>query len=169
MPGFDVEQWYRLMQSAMTTVRTGQDTGRARPAITLIVEPSFDNSFCLQLVIAGDTLSWYRTTWLRLEDAAKLRDPIASLMYIGQELPPGIRHENGTADAAGLREIRDAVRTLSVSPPLEAPGIVLDGTYYRLTIGNGDAEITYKWHYLPGEWASLRKLTDLLEIFNTSL
>ena len=161
------KKWFAFLKAAQTFLLQGQTIDSYKPNIQIAIEPSFDNSIFLQLVINGVTVQWYKTTWLRLVDAPKFSDPIESLKYIGQTIKPTIKHESGTTDKESLKDIIEFVRTLSVPPTLDKSGrFILDGTYYTLTIAVESTQTTYKWHYLPDNWTDLQKLATMLEKFN---
>lgn len=158
------------MKLAQASLMQGQKIDNYKPNIQIAIEHSLDNSISLQLVINGDKVEWYRTTWLRLVDAPKFSNPIESLKHIGQTIKPAIKYESGTTDTENLKDIIQFARRLSVQPQLDKwGGITLDGTSYTLTIGVESTQATYKWHHLPDNWADLKKLATMLEEFNEKL
>jgi hypothetical protein len=163
-------KWFEFMNFAQTLLLKGQAIDTAKPNIQIAVEPSFDNSIFLQLVINNQDVQWYRTTWLRLVDAAKFSNPIESLKHIGQTITPTIKKESGITGTSKVKEIIDFAKRLSIKPNLEQwGGIILDGTYYTLTIGVESTLTTFRWHHLPDNWLELEKLADMLEELNKKL
>jgi len=170
MDSNSTEKWFEFIGFAQTLLLKGQEIDTTKPNIQIAVEPSFDNSFFLQLVINNDHVNWYRTTWLRLVDAPKFSNPIESLKYIGRTITPTIDKQSGTTKAEKLKEIIDFAQRLSIKPTLEQwGGVVLDGTYYTLTLGVESILTTFKWHHLPECWMDLKKLADMLEYLDKEL
>ena len=162
-------EWFDFLKDVHNLLLQGQEIDHSWPNIQICIEPSFDNSIFLQLIIKNDFVEWYRTTWLRLVDAPKFA-PIEGLKYIGQVIKPTLRYESGTVNKGDITDIIYRVESLSVPVVLEkSRRIILDGTYYTLTIGAENTLVTYTWHSLPDEWAPLGKLTKLLEAFNEKL
>jgi hypothetical protein len=164
-----ISKWFEFLHEARRLVLQGQEIDHSWPNIQISIEPSFDNSIFLQLIIKNDFVEWYRTTWLRLVDAPKFA-PIEGLKYIGQVIKPTLKYESGTVNKEDITDIIYHVERLSVPVVLEkSRSIMLDGTYYTLTIGAENTQVTYAWHNLPNHWAQLQKLTELLEAFNEQL
>jgi len=162
--------WFEFMNSAQEILFLGQKIDNYKQTIQFAIEPSFENSIFLQLVINDDKVFWYRTTWERLIDAPKFSNPIKSLKFIGQSIKPTMVYENGTIERENINSIIDFIKSISVQPIFEKlGGIILDGTNYTLKIGVENTEIIYKWHYLPNEWKELKTLTKLLEELNRKL
>lgn len=129
------DKWFDFMDFAHTLLLKGQAIDTDKPNIQIAVEPSFDNSIFLQLVINNEEVKWYRTTWLRSVDAPKFSNPIISLKYIGQAITPTINKESGTIGIEKHKGIVDFAKSLSIKPSLEQwGGIILDGIYYTLTM-----------------------------------
>ena|SRR5258705_5128122 len=166
----NASKWFDFMNSAQTLLLKGQAIDTNKPNIQIAVEPSFDNSIFLQLVINNEDVQWYRTTWLRLVDAPKFSSPIESLKYIGQTITPTIKKESGITANEKLKDIVGFARELSLKPNLDkSGGIILDGTCYTLRIGVESTQTTFKWHHLPDGWSELEKLTTMLEELNKEL
>lgn len=163
-------KWFEFMNAAQEILFLGQKIDTYKQTIQIAVEPSFEKSIFLQLVIIEDKVSWYRTTWERLIDAPKFSNPIESLKFIGQSIKPTMVYENGTIEREKIKAIIDFIKTISVKPIFEKwGGILLDGTNYTLKIGVENTETIYKWHYLPDEWKELNTLSKLLEELNREL
>jgi hypothetical protein len=163
-------KWFEFMDSAQTLFFKGQAIDRHKPNIQIAIEPSFDNSILLQLVLNDKGIQWYRTTWLRLVDTPKFSNPIESLKYIGRTITPTIKKEAGTTGNDKIKDIIDFAKGLSLKPNLEKwDGIIVDGTYYTLTIGVESTQTTFRWHHLPDSWTDLKKLADMLEYLNKEL
>jgi hypothetical protein len=166
----NIIKWLDFMKSAQVQLLKGQSIDNYKPNIQIAIEPSFDNSIFLQLLLNDKDVEWYRTTWLRLTDAPKFSDPIESLKYIGKNIEPAIKYENGTIEKKCIIDIISFIKTISVKPRIEKwSGIMLDGIYYTLTIGTESMLTTYKWHYLPDEWTDLQTLTRMIEELNKKL
>lgn len=162
--------WHDLMHEAQTILLRGQEIDAFKPNIQLAIQPSFDNSFFLQLIVNDNTVYWYRTTWFKPLDAPKFYDPIESLKYIGQKITPTIKFEHGEISKEKLTEIIDFAQTMNVRPQLEKwGGIMLDGVYYTLIIGVENLQTKYDWRYLPDAWNDLQKLTNMLKKLNQEL
>ena len=166
----DTDKWFDFMKLAQSSLIHGQKIDDYKRNIQIAIEPSFDNSIFLQLVINEDIVQWYRTTWLRLTDARKFSDPIENLKFIAQTIQPTIKYESGTTDKKNLQDIIEFAKALSVQPQLDKwGGIILDGTHYTLTIGVESTQMIYKWHHLPDNWTDLQKLSVMLEELNKKL
>ncbi len=111
--------WHDFMTTAQGLLLKGQAIDSYRSNIQIAIEPSFDNSYFLQLVIYDDKIQWYRTTWLRHVDTPKFSDPIGSLKYVGQTIKPTIKYEQGITLKENLRNIVESVQELSIKPRLE--------------------------------------------------
>jgi hypothetical protein len=166
-PNYNGKKWLDFTNTARSTLFQGQSIDSHEPTIQIAIEPSFDNSTLLQLVISDDVVLWYRTTWLKSIDAPKFSDLIENLKYIGQTIKPTVRYESGSIAKEKLKDIIESIQTLSVPANLDKPsGFVLDGTWYTLTIGVESMQTTYKWHYLPDNWTTLQKLVQMLQDLN---
>lgn len=166
----DQNKWLDFMAMAGNIVRAGQKVEWTQFVIHVIVEPSFANSFSLQLCWSNEQVRWYRTTWNRLADIQKFTNPIEGLKYIGKTLSPTILEEKGEIPLLGIQHIVDDIQRLSIIPDLtEANGWVLDGCNYRLRIGNSSVKMEYQWHFLPDNWMPLQKIAGDLEDLNKTL
>ncbi|WP_462221839.1 hypothetical protein [Ferruginibacter sp.] len=162
--------WFDFMDLANATTEQGQKIDRHKPSIQIFFQPSFDNHTFLQLQLYNDILKWYRTTWQKLIDAPKFNDPIQKLKFIGQVIKPTIKYESGEAELKIVGHILEFIKTILIRPRLEKwGGIILDGSFYTLTISVESVETKYKWHYLPDEWTDLQKLADMLDELNNQL
>ena len=83
------------MNLAQELLFLGQEIDNYKQTIQIAIEPSFEKSIFLQLVINEGKVFWYRTTWERLIDAPKFSNPLDSLKYIGQTIKPTMLYENG--------------------------------------------------------------------------
>jgi hypothetical protein len=165
-----LNKWFEFMNTAQTLLFQGQKIDNYKPIIQIAIEPSFDKSIFLQLVIIDNEVYWYRTTWERLIDAPKFSNPIESLKYIGQNIKPTILYENGVIEKENINHIVDFIKTISIRPKIDKwGGIVLDGINYSLTVGVENTQTTYKWNYLPEEWTELDELRKLLEKLNAEI
>jgi hypothetical protein len=163
-------KWFEFMDSAQKILFLGQKIDQYKQTIQIAIEPSFEKSIFLQLVINEDKVFWYRTTWERLIDAPKFSNPLESLKYIGQPIKPTMLYENGIIERENINAIVDFIKSISVKPIFDKwGGIILDGTNYTLKIGVENTETIYKWHYLPDEWKELNTLTKLIEELNREL
>jgi hypothetical protein len=134
-----------------------------KPTIQLLVEPSFDNHTFLQLQINEAAVSWCRKTWRKLDDRPKFSDPIENLKYIERTITPTIQQDSGEVNREVLQPIISFINAMTIKPRLMQPdGLVIDGTQYTLTISSASSHTTYKWHYLPDEWADLQTLADMV-------
>ncbi|MBL0330896.1 MAG: hypothetical protein IPP64_16170 [Bacteroidetes bacterium] len=164
------KKWFEFMKSAHTLLLNGQTIDHYQSHIQILVEPSFDNSFHLQLEVNEQVVKWHRTTWLRLVDAPKFYDPIESLKHIGQAVGPTIIYESGTTEIISISPIFDFVKLISTKPKIEKwGGIMLDGVFYTLKIGVENTQTTFKWHHLPDEWKDIEKLANMLTELNSRL
>ncbi|MES2774710.1 MAG: hypothetical protein V4722_11025 [Bacteroidota bacterium] len=162
--------WFEFMNLAQSLLLKGQVIDNYKPNIQIAVEPSFDNSIFLQIVINNEEVQWYRTTWMRFVDLPKFSNPIEGLKYIGQVITPTIIKESGTTNIKKLKGIIEFAKGLSIKPNFEKwGGIIIDGTCYTLVIGVESTQTTYKWHYLPDSWIELEKMADMLEELNRDL
>jgi hypothetical protein len=168
MMAYEQQKWFEFMELAQVTLVQGQPI-KYKPTIQLVVEPSFDNHTFLQLQINEENVQWYRKTWRKLDDSSKFSDPIENLKYIGRTITPTIQQESGVVSRELLQPIIAFINAMTISPRLNRPGIVIDGTYYTLTIGTASTHSTYKWHYLPDEWSYLQKLADMVLELNQKL
>ena len=163
-------KWFEFMNTAQLLLFQGQKIDNYKPIIQIAIEPSFDKSFFLQLVISDNKVYWYRTTWERLIDAPKFSNPIESLKYIGQNIKPTIFYENGIIEKENINHIIEFIKTISVKPRIDNwGGILLDGINCTLTIGVENTQTTYEWTYLPEEWTELERLRKLLEELNQEI
>jgi hypothetical protein len=164
------DKWFEFSNYAQSILLRGQEIDSYKQTIQLAIEPSFEKSIFLQIVLNIDNCFWYRTTWERLIDAPKFSNPIESLKYIGKEIKPTIIYENGIIERENINSIVDFIESLSLKPIFDSwGGIILDGIKYTLKIGVENTEIIYKWHHLPEEWKELSTLTKLLEELNQNL
>lgn len=163
-------QWFEFMDLAHKILLKGQSIDNYKQHIQLLFEPSFSNSFHLQLEINEKEIKWFRTSWLRLEDAPKFYNPIEKLKQIGKEIKPTILYENGTTKLNYMIPVLDFVEKISIKPRIEKyGGIILDGINFIITIGVENIQSTYKWHYLPEEWQELEILANMLIELNEKL
>jgi hypothetical protein len=163
-------KWFEFMNSAQEMLFLGQEIDNYKQIIQIAIEPSFEKSIFLQLVITEDKVSWYRTTWERLIDAPKFSSPIESLKYIGQNIEPTMLYENGIIERANINAIVNFIKSISVKPIFDEWGRIMpDGINYTLKIGVENTQTIYKWHYLPDDWKELNILTKLLEELNQEL
>lgn len=162
-------KWFEFLKEAQHVLLKGQEIDHSWPNIQICIEPSFDNSIFLQLMIREDVVQWYRTTWLRLVDVPKFT-PIEGLKYIGQSIKPTIKHESGTVNKEDIQDIIACAESLYVPVVLEnSRSITVDGTSYTLMIGDGNTKVTYAWHGLPNNLGPLEKMITLLEALNEKL
>jgi hypothetical protein len=165
----NINRWYELISKAQNLLLKGQEIDTYESNIQFAIEPSFENSVFLQLVITDNKVQWFRTTWLRLYDSQKFT-PIENLKYIGQNIEPTIEYENGIIKKEEVENIVNFIQTISIKPKLEKwGGIILDGIYYTITIGVENTQTTYKWHYQPDDWEDLQILASMLQKLNESL
>lgn len=164
------QTWSNFMETAQQILFRGQVQNVFEPTIQFGLEPSFENHFFLQLVIEETTVQWYRTTWLKMEDAPKFLNPMESLKYIGKIIEPTFKKESGIIEITKLESIMTFINTLHIAPQIKKTNrIVLDGVYFTLVIGVESMKTTFKWHYLPDEWSELEKLVDMLLDLNVLL
>ena len=162
-------KWYELISKAQNLLLKGQGIDTFEPNIQIVIEPSFENSIFLQLVITDNKVQWFRTTWVRLSDSHKF-SPIENLKYIGHKIEPTIEYENGLIKREEVDDILHFIKTISIKPKIEKwGGIVLDGIYYTIIIGVGNTQTTYKCHYQSDDWDDLQKLVAMLQKLNESL
>jgi hypothetical protein len=162
-------KWYELINKAQNLLLKGQEIDNYESNIQIAIEPSFENSIFLQLVIVEDKVQWFRTTWLRLSDSQKFT-PIENLRYIGKNIEPTIKYESGVINKRTIDDILSFIETISIKPKIEKwGGIILDGIYYTVTIGVENTRSTHKWHYQPDNWEDLQILASMLQKLNESL
>jgi hypothetical protein len=167
---YDQDKWFGFMQSANKIVQEGQKINDLNPNIQLVLQPSFDNHFSLQLCWEDQNILWYRTTWLKLVDAPNFSNPIESLKYIGKDRGPSIKYENGRIPLESGNNILDLAKATSIKPNLDKwGGIILDGCYYILTFAVESNSVTYKWSRLPDNWADLENLVNAILRLNETL
>ncbi|MFL5747258.1 MAG: hypothetical protein ACJ751_21465 [Niastella sp.] len=162
------QKWFGFMEGARAALLQGNSL-EYKPTIQLVVEPSFDNHTFLQLQVNEESVSWHRKTWRKLDDRPKFADPIENLKYIGRTITPTIEQGRGEVSREVLLPIIAFINAMTIKPHFDQPGIVIDGTFYALTIGTASAHTTYKWHYSPGEWADLQKLANMVLELNQKL
>lgn len=162
------QKWFEFMEGAQVALLQGNPL-KYEPTIRFVIEPSFENHIFLQLQINEKNVSWLRKTWHKRDDRPKFADPIENLKYIGRTITPTIQQESGVVDRDVLQPIITFIDAMTIKPHLDLPGIVIDGISYTLTIGTANTYSTYKWHYLPREWADLQKLADMLLELNQKL
>jgi hypothetical protein len=90
-----VQEWLAFMHQAQKKLLQGQQIDTHKPNIQIAIEPSFDKSTFLQLVLNDYKALWYRTRWDRLADAPKFSNAIEDLNYIDTIIEPIISYENG--------------------------------------------------------------------------
>lgn len=164
------KKWFDFMKSAHDILLKGQPIDQYQSRIQLLFEPSFDNSFHLQLEINDQVVKWYRTKWLRLVDAQAYYDKAEESQYTGQLQQPTIIFESGSTEINRIQPVLDVIKSISIRPITEKwGGIILDGIYYTLLIGVDHTETTFRWHYRPDEWKDLEKLAAMLIELNDKL
>ena len=160
----EAKQLYRMVdelfhdpaQAAPRLVEAG-----TRAQLRVGQRPSFDGHRCWAIWGAGpkhkpasDVALARRLTWRRDIDIAGRGDPIGRLRRLGQKLELTVEVDDGRL---GLVEVS---RRLSLLPPLESPGslidrprgLMLDGTRYGVELDAGLALIRVEWSGAGGDW-----------------
>lgn len=137
----------------------------------LLYQPTFTDSFLLQLAWEKDTLHWYRTTWLRERDREMLDTWLAYLKENEEVLPLELTFlkESGKENALIANDLITEINRLAVKPVFFDDGNWgRDGEEIILKIGTPKSDITYHWHTCatPETWESLNKLVEVLLLTN---
>lgn len=156
--------WADFVIRANEALKASQPKTYGR-SVSLMLEPHFDDHVLLQLHCEKDGLKWYRSVWLKGEDAPKFLNPIEQLKYIGKTIAPTLKTESGILTAEDAKPLLDVLQGLRLNPYLDHDGsIVLDGCVHTLTFQtNYSISSSFVWNYLPDEYGELQKVTDLME------
>lgn len=156
--------WSHFVVLANKALKASQPKTYGR-FISLMLEPHFYNHAFLQIHWEKDGLNWYRSTWLKDDDAPKFNNPMEQLKYIGKSVSPTLEVESGTVTAQDAEALLNLLRSLSLNPFIDNDGgIVLDGCVHTLTFCTDySTSCCYVWNYLPDEYKDLQKVVDLLE------
>lgn len=155
--------WGAFKQKADAALRASQPADSWKKHISLMLEPSFFNHELLRLQWDKEKIHWFRSIWLKDEDAPKFLHPIESLKYIGKTINPTIRILSGEFNASDTEPLLALIRNLSVKPYIDSDRrIVLDGCQHTLTIGTDNISSSYHWNHLPQEFTELDRVVELL-------
>jgi hypothetical protein len=160
------DNWPGFINLANEALKASQPKTYRR-FVSLMLEPHFHNHILLQLQWAEEGMNWYRSTWLKHEDAPKFTNPIEQLKYIGKTIAPTLSLESGKLATEKAEPLLNLLRHLSINPYIDNNGsIVLDGCVHTLTFGTDySVSSSFKWNYLPEEYKPFQKVVDLLEMF----
>lgn len=130
-----------------------------------MLEPHFYNHTLLQVQWKEENISWYRSTWLKDQDAPKFLNPIEQLKYIGKTISPALHLESGTLQREEAESLLHVLRHLSINPYIDREGgIVLDGCVHTLTFSTSySISSSFQWNYLPEEYNELKRVVEVLE------
>lgn len=158
------DNWPGFVKLANEALKASQPKTYRR-FVSLMLEPSFDNHVLLQLQWKEQGIVWYRSSWLKDEDAPKFWNPIEQLKYTGKTIQPTLSIQSGTVTPEEAEPLLNLLRNLRINPYLDHDGsVVLDGCVHTLTFYTNYSIIsTFQWNYLPEEYKQLQKVVDLLE------
>lgn len=155
--------WGAFKQKADAVLRASQPADTWKKHISLMLEPSFFNHELLRLQWEKEQVRWFRSIWMKDEDAPKFLNPIESLKYTGTTIVPTIRILSGEFKASDTEPLLALIRNLSVKPYIDSDGaIMLDGCLHTLTIGTDNISTSYHWNHLSQEFAELDRVVELL-------
>jgi|GEM_PF-1312599 len=158
------DNWPGFVKLANEALKASQPKTHKR-FVSLMLEPHFYDHVLLQLQWEEERIKWFRSVWLKDEDAPKFLNPIEQLKYVGKTIQPTLMTESGIVNAEDAGPLLDVLRNLRLNPYLDHNGsLVLDGCVHTLTFyTNYSISSTFIWNYLPEEYEELQKVTDLLE------
>jgi len=133
--------------------------------VSLMLEPHFYNHELLQIQWENGKLKWYRSIWLKDDDAPKFLNTLEQLKYIGKTVSPTLVTESGSLRAEDTELFVNLLRNLNMNPYLDHDGgIVLDGCVHTLTFGTDySTNSRFTWNYLPEEYIELGKVTEMMK------
>lgn len=146
------------------------------PYLELLYQPTFTDSFLLQLAWEADTIRWHRTTWQEQRDRVTLDLWLAYLEQNEEMLPLELTYgrESGSNDSLSSKLLAAEIKALAVLPLIpwaETPVWGRDGEEIFLKIGAGNFDVTFHWFScaVPTTWVPLEKLVEKILLINRQL
>ncbi|CAN5577595.1 hypothetical protein BH09VER1_BH09VER1_31970 [soil metagenome] len=143
------QEFYKLTEAATQSLNSLAESSSFDRVFSYWRLPSFHDQTRTDLFtprrLAGRSSFVAVTTWRRLADTEKLRDPVERLKY-PRELEPTIEHQStDVASDIVASVISDlSVITLPSIRPLEST-LGLDGTSYRFFFNQGYFSLDFSW------------------------
>jgi hypothetical protein len=146
------------------------------PYLELLYQPTFTDSFLLQLIWEADAIRWHRTTWQKQQDRATLDLWLAYLEQNGEILPLELTYgrESGSHEGLPIKLLAAKIKALAVVPTIpwaETPAWGRDGEEIVLKIGNENFDATFHWFSCaaPTAWTPLEELVKKILFINGKL
>ncbi|MBI1332191.1 MAG: hypothetical protein GC165_04845 [Armatimonadetes bacterium] len=151
MEGQHIDEWCELRDETTDHLRSRGHVlqPKHQPKLQLLVMPSFDDWWCIDLLEMGGVLSAYLTTWYATKDHEAFRNGIERLRH---PRPYVVTLESKRLDRTHeeVRKILEVFSSLELPLDWKSDSVHLDGTPIELRVGD---QPVLSWNReTPGEW-----------------
>ena len=165
---------YQLFHQRITEAlqQSNPDFEKETEYIELYCNPTFSNTFLLQIAWAGKEFIWHRTTWEAEKDRHAYEQWFAQIREGIDKMTLHISKASGhQKQLALLLPILSTLPKLKIVPCAYPQTLGRDGYGIVLTIGNENQATTYAWQTCNTmqEWEALDILVEQLLTLNQQL
>jgi len=143
-----------------------------RPFIEMLCEEPFTDDFLLQMTWTSQTMSWYRTTWIKDQDRVIID---AWFEYLKEDdvlpIDLSLRKERGSENPKMIEPLVEEIRRLSIPLVFQNDLEGRDGNGITLKIGTDDSFVCLSWQSrkTPKEWGDWDKIFEKILLINAKL
>ena len=159
------QEWYELRSRTWRLLRQRDHILRSKhtPVFQYLVRPSFNDTWCIDIVKTGDEFGVYHTTWRMTHDLEAFSTANERLKH-PRPYVPTLESTRFDLDLLDAETLLSHIHKVRLPLRLTKNWISLDGTSFEMQIGNGTNGILLQWlNQLPDEW---QELSDIVESLN---